>query len=250
MKMELFDRQTVESLGARLDIQPKHVALFFPAGGTLAVQTDISIPTAIQAQIARVALEVLKVSNAVDITNKDQDLTSTGKLNRRRALEVERLKAVKALEGAERYANDLSALARVAEETLYQAPPLEATDAAGALVDREIRDYFRTLAGDALTEPLNDLQAGKLPRQLLALMRSPVPISELIDRVTEQSWEDFLQSQKAQQFQTVNNDRAIAAWAVGACAQLRTQLDKLAFFDPDAALISGRPVIRPASMAA
>ena len=44
MKMELFDRDTVEAQNGRLDIQPRHVALFFPAGGTLALQTDVAGP--------------------------------------------------------------------------------------------------------------------------------------------------------------------------------------------------------------
>ena len=106
-------------------------------------------------------METLKVSNAIDKIGKDATLTDVGKLAQRRMTETERLKVVKGLDGAGRYADDLSAIAKVAEQTLYQAPPLEPTDAAGALADAEIRTYYRNLSGDALTEALNELQAGK-----------------------------------------------------------------------------------------
>jgi len=229
---QMLDRDLVESMGGRLDQTNRTETIFYPGGGTTTLFRDVKVPGAIEAGVVRIVLETLRVSNSIDIANKDQDLSPSGKLNRRRALEVERAKVVKELDAADRYADDLTVLARIREETLYQAPPLEATDAAGALIDQEIRAYFRALTGEPLTQALNQLQAGQNPRQLEALMRSPIPFAPAIADLCAIAWEAHLETEEAAEVQAVTHDRDVAAWATGACAQLRTQLDKLAFFEP------------------
>lgn len=239
----LFNRQSVEELNGRLISDSRHVALAMPAGGRVVlVDPGVPLPDSITGAVIRGTMDALRISNAVHEASNDPGLSDIGKGHRRAALETERAKVAAKFEKAATQIEDFAMVARMGEENLYQPEPVAST--ADALVDQEIRDYFRNLEGETRTSALETLQQNADPRQLLALARSPIPLPEPLQQIVTSGWELHLATDRAAKFAEVNSDRAVATWAVNAVAQIRQVLDGLAYRDPNASL-ADMQAIRP-----
>ena len=239
----LFNYDQVESLGGRLQSDPRHVALAFPAGGRVVlVDPGVAIPESLTAAIVSRTMEALRVSHAVDQANADQDLSASGKANRLKSLESERLKALAKFEKTASAIEDFATISKLAEENLYMPEPVSNTPE--ALDGQEIRAYYRGLEGASRTAALEQLQQAPDARHLLGLIRSPIPLGEPLQQIVTSAWERHLAASKAAKFEEVHADRAVAAWATNAVNQIRQILDGLEYHDADKAM-----QIRPATEA-
>lgn len=202
--MQLIDKQTrqaLEELGARLTTMPgRYETVHMTAeAGTLTFITENAATAEMQAAIVRRTIEVAKLAHQVAKVSSDQNLSDEGKRNLRRTLDGDRRKLADRLEGDAVQIDGVATLAKVAEAQLYEPPILEGTDAAGALVDAEIRAYFAARS----PEQLGDALAAMTQRQLEALKRAPVPLGEPLGQMIDAAWERHLQTDKAREFETV-----------------------------------------------
>ena len=93
-------------------------------------------------------METLKVSNAIDKIGKDATLTDVGKLAQRRMTETERLKVVKGLDGAGRYADDSERDSpRLLNKPCIKRHPWNLPTPPAHWPTQEIRTYYRNLSG-------------------------------------------------------------------------------------------------------
>jgi hypothetical protein len=79
------------------------------------------------------------------------------------------------------------------EAAIFAVPPLSPHDSVGALLDREARDYVRSLSGPDRAAMLQQLSRGEAERMTLALLRSPVPLGNE-ERVAQQAWRTAVES--------------------------------------------------------
>lgn len=240
----IFDRQAVEQLGGTLTEDPRASSVSFPTGGTVALVAPVPDTPRLPQAIVRRVMDALALSSAVHAVTTDQNLTATGKAAARATLESNRLAAVAKLDDVRKQVDEMNALAKLAQEALYEPEAIEPTDVVTALADQEIRGFYRTLAGDALTQALDDLQAGENQRHVLALKRSPVSMGELIDRVAEKAWEASLEADKGPKLAANTQDLNASLWALSAVVQIQKILDGLEYHD--VAAVQGRQAIRPA----
>ncbi|MBI1284998.1 MAG: hypothetical protein GC183_11745 [Thiobacillus sp.] len=232
--MELFDRSQVEGLGGRLVQDLRHAALAFPAGDTFVVTFDPPPNEKLAGILAAQAMSVLRVSNSIAMANADTELSTSGKLNRRRSLEPGRAKVAAAIEKVAQQIEELVVLARLREAQLYDPEPIASGDFVTALDDQSIRGHWASMGPNALDAAM---KAGELThRHLVALMRSPVRLREPLQQIVSERWETSLETEQGKEFLAVQNDRDSASWALAAINQLRQIIERLAFHDPDAAM--------------
>ena len=98
------------------------------------------------------------------------------------------------------------------EHKLYEFPQLERGDAVGALLDREARDYARSLTGSARDELMRQLRAGEAERVTLALLRSPVPFGNLETTAT-QAWRSAIERRNPQEVELLAAQHEQLDWA-------------------------------------
>lgn len=228
--MQLIDKETrhaLEELDARVTAMPgRYEAVHMPGeAGTLTFITEAEASPEMQAAIVRRALEVAQLAHKIAKVSSDQNLSDEGKRNLRRTLDGDRRKLADRLEGDAVQVSGVMTLAHVAQEQLRAPPILERTDAAGALVDAEIRAYFAARS----PEQLGDALAAMTQRQLEALKRAPVPLGEPLGQMVDAAWERHLQTDKAREFETVQADLANARFGVNAVGQLRLAVERLTF---------------------
>jgi hypothetical protein len=116
---------------------------------------------------------VLKFDAAVVRVKQDKGLTAVGRADR---LKPDQEAALQRLDInwllVRKRLGDLAA-----SEAAMVAPP-ELEDATDALVDREIRERFAAVVGDAKLKLWTELGEGKHPRVLTALLRDPMPSAD------------------------------------------------------------------------
>ena len=98
------------------------------------------------------------------------------------------------------------------EHKLYEVPQLERGDAVGALLDREARDYARSLTGSARDELMRHLRTGEAESVTLALLRSPVPIGNL-ESVAIQSFRSGVERRNPQEVEFLRAQQEQLEWA-------------------------------------
>ena len=113
---------------------------------------------------------------------RDPDLSDSAKA---RKIEVIGNEARTRAEGIEREAMDVLAAVERAQASL--APP-RAADAIEATEDGEVRAHVRSLAAEAQTALAQTLMDGKDDRILLALMRSPLPLTGVLAEALPEAW--------------------------------------------------------------
>lgn len=230
--MQLFDKETqhaIEELGARLTTMPGRYEAIHLSGeaGTVTFITEAEAGPEMQAAIVRRTVEVAKLASQIAKVSRDQNLSSEGKRNLRRTLDGDRRELAAKLEGAAKSIEGVAALAKLAEKQLYEAPAIERGDFETAMTDREIRGYFAALE----PEQLGDALAAMTHRQLEALTRAPVPLVEPLGQMAEAAWEQYLETERAKEFQIVQGDLDNARFGVAAIGQLRQAVERLKFHD-------------------
>lgn len=245
--MQLFDNETrtaLEELGARLTGNPgRYEALHLEGeGGALTFTTEAPASREMQAAIVRRALEVAKLSHQIATVSSDQNLSDEGKRNLRRTLDADRIKIAAKLESDSTQIEGVAMLAKMGEEQLYGAPAIAGGDFETPMADREIRTYFETRSPEQLGASLKQMTH----RQLEALRRSPVPLAEPLGQLSDAAWENYLETERAKEFQIVQADLDNARFGTASVNQLRQAVERLAYSDRDAVL-PARQVIRPAA---
>lgn len=191
-------------------------------GGMLAIGKAPHDPAGSANSTVQTALRaVLKFEEAVAKAKHDKDLTAVGRANRLKpdqeavlqTLDLKSLVVRKRL--AELAANEAAMLA---------PPELAPDDASAALVDREVRERFATVVGDAKLRLWAELGEGKHPRVLMALLRDPMPSPdrEQAERVnTQLQGED---AEAATLMEGWSQIRADLEWALGALDTMRQKV--------------------------
>lgn len=82
-------------------------------------------------------------------------------------------------------------------------PPLEPSDAAGALADRELRDYWRSLSTDERQELHVAMSQGEHPDLAIALLRGPAVITRLLPQRRASLQDVLIKPEKRQQLEYV-----------------------------------------------
>lgn len=103
----------------------------------------------------------------------DAALSPVGKQNKKQPLA---LAAVKALHEVDDKLQIFGGQQSYKLLSLYTVPAIASGNAVQALLDREIREWWRGLSPTARGAVLPKLIAGKLPAVALALQRSPIPL--------------------------------------------------------------------------
>jgi hypothetical protein len=230
--MQLIDketRQALEELGARLTTMPgRYEAVHMPGeAGALTFITEAEASPEMKVAVVKRTLEVAALASKIAKVTTDQNLSDEGKRNLRRTLDADRRKLANRIEADAVQIDGVATLAKVAEDQLYAPTPIERTDAAGALVDAEIRSYFSGRTLEQLGAALADVNQ----RQLEALKRAPVPLGEPLGQMIDAAWERHLQTDKAREFETVQADLDNARFGVNAIGQLKQAVARLEFHD-------------------
>ena len=114
-----------------------------------------------------------------------------------------------------------------AQAKLYAVPALKPGDAAQALLDREMRDWFRNLDDVNRQRYTAQMVGGKLPAVALALIRSPVPLSAS-EEVIEQAWRASVAAENVGEVVDRENEQAVNDWADGLIRRVAEMLAKSA----------------------
>lgn len=231
-KMKLIDNQTrkaLEEMGARLTTMPGRYEAVHMAGeaGTVTFITEANASQEMQAAIVKRTVEVAKLAHQIAKVSSDANLSTEGKRNLRRSLDADRRKLAQRLEADAVQIEGISVLAKIGEQQLYEAPAIERGDFESVMHDREVRGYFETRS----PEELGNALAAMTPRQLEALRRAPIPLTQPLNHLAEAAWEAHLQTDKAAEFQIVQNDLDNARFGVNAIGQLRQAVERLTFHD-------------------
>jgi hypothetical protein len=242
--MKLFTHQAVEAAGAKLTEDTRHQAVRMAGlAGTIALATDGYVETKMQEAITKRTLETARLAAVVEKITSDGNLTAQGKTHQLRSIEADRVKLAARLEADARQIDDVSLLARLAEEQLYEPPVIERGDVDAALADREIRQHWAAMTPSETSVAIEDGQLTM--RHLEALRRSPILLRVGLAQIVDARWETYLMASNPKRFQSVQDDRASASWGVAAIGQLRTAVERLTYHDADKAM-----QIRPVAEAA
>ena len=142
--------------------------------------------------------------------NKDANLSDQG---RKQAAQPQTDKLHQSLEDAKaRVAVEHS---RIAAETAtaYAVPELDPTDAAGAILDREIRDRMASLSQLQLDSMNSDMAAGDQQRVLLALIRDPFPNASSASLFASELWKKGVRANKSNKLDALGDQQDTADWA-------------------------------------
>jgi hypothetical protein len=230
--MKLIDQQTqqdLENLGARLtSMANRYEALHLPGeAGTVTFVTEDEASDAMKAAIVKRTVEVAKLAHQIGKVTTDANLSAEGQRAMRRTLDADRRKLADRLEGDAAQVGDVATLATLGEAQLYEAPAIERGDVAAALVDGEIRAYFAARSPEQLGSAIGSMS----PRQIEAMVRSPVPMAEPLARMIDAKWEAHLMATKAREFESVQADLSNGRFGVNSLAQLQQAVARLEFHD-------------------
>lgn len=150
------------------------------------------------------------IDRTTEIKN-DNKLSDLGKAEKLEPEYTGSLRAISAFAGAlEAEESDLSAL----EQKLLAVPPLLASDAAEAILDREVRDWWRSQPTEARNAYLQAMTTeGNHTRVELALLRSPIALLDHETQVIRESWNRRRRLSDPGQWAKIEMDRASVEWA-------------------------------------
>ncbi len=236
MKSNMFKPQDLEQFNATLAGTPgRYQTVLLPGvAGRLNFALDTYFTPKIEAGVVRRTLSFAAHANAIDRLTSSGDLSPSGILNARRSLQSRTAELAAQLEGDAATVANVDFLARLSEEHLYEAPPIENGDFASVMADSDIRRHW-----DSMDMPRLDtaLRSGELTqRHVEAMVRSPVALREPMLSVVAERWEAFLREHRAKQWASVQDDRSSATWGVAAVGQLRAAVDRLQFSEVGDAL--------------
>lgn len=106
-------------------------------------------------------------------------------------------------------------------QSLFAVPAVEPGNAVQQLADREAREWFRGLSGEARAEVLAQMTGGKLPKVAQALLRSPVPLT-VDEKLVRQSWEAAVAAERVGDLTDIDQEQETIDWAaltVSRCAE-------------------------------
>ena len=196
--------------------------------GTLALGSnpDSSGETQIgQAVFGAVAM-LTSLDKAIHDATNDEMLSEVG---RARKLEKPRVNTLQAI-GRHWQNVDAEELAINARHTaLFAIPKIEPTDAVTAIIDREIRDYVRGIAGDERSKLIRSLGDPEHARMVLALCRSPVTAG-IPEKVARDAWTRSIKATRSEEVAKIEGQLASVQWARAAlsrCAALAAQTAKM-----------------------
>lgn len=126
---------------------------------------------------------------------------------------------------AERHAQVIAVGAEVTRLDAQIRQPPAPTDGQ-AFIDVEARTLFRSLPDEERLKILADIGRPEYSQILLALKRSPLPLSTRDAELVDNAWSERVAREKPAQFEAVQIGKANAAWAEGV---VRVLADALAF---------------------
>jgi hypothetical protein len=95
---------------------------------------------------------------------------------------------------------------------LYSPPAIAPGNATQALLDREVREWFRGLSADERGKVLPKLLAGALPQVALALMRSPIPLDS-DEQMIANAWKASVRAENEGEVVDLEMLDRVTAWA-------------------------------------
>jgi hypothetical protein len=184
-----------------------------PPGGIADDPLNNAVQTAIR--------EVAKLDEAYAAARADKRLSPAGQEEQVRPLRAKAEAAVR--ERRERVAAELAAV-EAGRAALLAVPRLEPGDAAGAALDREVRERFGQLPEHQRKALHEAMRSGEQERVLLALARDPFagPHAEFARGL----WKERAQARHARAWAELEARAASASWADAALGGLQGVLAK------------------------
>ena len=162
-----------------------------------------------------------KYDDAIAAARRDRFLSPEGVVARTKSL---RDAAVKELANAQHCITMEHTRVSAARSARFAIPRLEPVDAAGAALDREIRERYNALAPVQREQLLGNLRAGKDERVLHALLRDPfeTPIRQVASAV----WTERIERENELEVKQLASDSEMAEWAESAIRGLGGALER------------------------
>ncbi|WP_371233613.1 hypothetical protein ACAW63_10915 [Pseudomonas sp. QE6] len=175
-----FDQSVKTEHGVRHDIGEHQV--FLPEVS----EADLGGDLVSRFAVSKTFINELKAFT--DSVMKDPLLSEAGKEAKLKDFRLRALDTLAIqLEGVEKFSEGIQR----AEEELYRVPELHPQNAAEAIIDREIRDYFRGLSANEKTKILNEMKASpKYERMEIALLRAPYIGVDWQTKDVRESWNE------------------------------------------------------------
>lgn len=129
------------------------------------------------------------------------------------AVRETRIASIANLTDANRVLTELEIALINHERDLYAVPQLERTDYVGALNDREVREWVRSLHGREREAMLPRLASGEADVVNLALLRSPVPFGKL-ETISLQGWRTSVERRNPDAVRQLAADHEQLRWAM------------------------------------
>src|SRR5260221_7553456 len=175
-----------------------------------------------------VAIDALRRLDKVTVdARQDETLSEIG---RKKRLESERPRAVQVVgrcwQNVEVEQGEVAK--RVAE--LYAIPPIDPTHAAAASIDREIREYARSLIGKDRSKFIRSLGDPEHQRVALALCRSPVSCG-IFEPVAKDAWRRAVELDHPAEVAQLQAEQASVQWARVVLARCATLVAETAGLD-------------------
>ena len=176
-----------------------------------------------------------RYDDAIVAARKDKYLSPEGVVARTKPL---RDAAVKELANAQLRVTIERQRIDAARSTLYAIPRLDPVDAAGAALDREVRERYSALTPVQRDQLVGNLRTGKEDRVLHALLRDPfeTPIRQVATAV----WTERIERENESEVKQLTSDSEMAEWAESAIRGLGGVLERSRKgFEPKGSLVNG-----------
>ena len=162
---------------------------------------------------------LVRLAESATQISRDPDLSAAGK---QKKLEPFQKDAVTILARADAMFDTEEPLLAKREADLYAVPQIHPSDAATAVVDREVRDFWRSQSGQHRADFLNRIreEPGKHERTMVAMLRSPVPqLDHEVQFITD-TWRTSKRLASPDVASAIDADRACLAWARASTAHV------------------------------
>lgn len=232
----ILNLEDVKALGGTVTEDHHGEILHLPQGAIINFRHPgpTVAPENVKAIVKRL-MEALTLASLIEGVDRNLELTPKGKAARRVTLETDRKKFTDRLKREKEMALGALDLASMAAEEAIAPAEIEPTNAAEAMEDREVRDYWRGLSGEQL---MDHLRKG-LPddRSLLALKRSPNPMHPALFPIVERRWEAWVNENRGAALRRTGDDFEAAEWMAITLATIVRVVDGLRWIDPDAPMM-------------